>query len=112
MVEHKIYWTQFALNSLSEIHEYLLLQSGSEELANKYVQKLLLKIEHLKQFSNSGTDEPFLKAIGQQSKFVLEGNYKIIYQIQANQIFVTDVFHVKQNPQKIKTRNTPLKDNK
>lgn len=37
MVEHKIYWTQFAENALSKIHEYLLLQSGSEELANKYV---------------------------------------------------------------------------
>lgn len=112
MVEHKIYWTQFAQNALSTIHEYLLLQSGSEDLAKKYVQKLLNKIEHLKQFPHSGADEPFLKAIGQHSKFVLEGNYKIIYEVQANQIFVTDVFHVKQNPQKIMTRNTPKKDNK
>ena len=33
------------------------------------------------------------------------GNYKIIYKIQTNTIYITDVFDTRQDPDKIKERN-------
>jgi len=41
----------------------------------------------------------------QNSRYIIEGNYKIIYQFDDKYIFITDEFHSKQNPKKILKRN-------
>jgi len=44
-----------------------------------------------------------LKEIGQDSRFLVEASYKIIYEYHPGHraIIVTDVFHTSQNPNKI-----------
>jgi hypothetical protein len=105
MKKREIVWTHFAAKCLNEIHAYIFEETKSEAIANKYCLKLLNSVEHLSLQANAGTIEPLLKKVNQNSRFIIEGNYKIIYQYDDETLFNTDVFHTKQNPKKIITRN-------
>ena len=105
MKKVKIYWTPFALKSLDNIKEYIEQEAQSENIANKYVDKLVNRVEQLQDFPESGQKEELLKHLKQNSRYLVEGSYKIIYQYQDNKVIVTDVFHAKQNPIKISKRN-------
>jgi|LakMenE18May11ns_1017448.scaffolds.fasta_scaffold9925242_4 toxin ParE1/3/4 len=105
MKKLKINWTFFALKCLNEISEYIIDQSGSEITANNYVNKLIDRVEQLQNFPNSGQEEELLAHLNKNSRYLVEGNYKIIYQHLNDKITVTDIFHVKQNPIKINKRN-------
>ena len=105
MKKVKIYWTTFALKCLSEIKDYLEQETYSEKIANRYINKLTDRVEMLERFPGSGRLEELLKNLDQNSRYLTEGSYKIIYQYRDNKVIVTDVFHVKQNPLKIIKRN-------
>jgi plasmid stabilization system protein ParE len=99
-------WTPFALKALDQIYNYIKTETYSESIANKYVLKLINRVEQLIEFPNSGQEEILLKSLLQNSRYLVEGNYKIIYQFQDNKIIITDVFHIKQNPKKLVKRNS------
>ena len=40
-------------------------------------------------------------------RYIIRGNYKIIYKIQNKKLFITDVFDTRQDPESIK-RNSNL----
>ena len=105
MTSVKIYWTPFALKSLDEIKDYIEQETQSKTIAVKYIRKLIDRVEQLKNFKDLGVVEELLKRLKQNSRYLVEGNYKIIYQYQEGKIIITDIFHVKQNPAKIIKRN-------
>ena len=105
MSKVKIFWTPFALKSLDEIKVYIEKETRSSEIAARYISKLIDRIEQLQNFPDSGSEEELLKQLKQNSRYLLEGNYKIIYQFQNDKVIISDIFHVKQNPIKIIKRN-------
>jgi toxin ParE1/3/4 len=62
-------------------------------------------VEYLSTQPEAGQLEELLQKLGQNSRYIIEGNYKIIYEYNEKQIIITDLFHSKQNPSKIVTRN-------
>ena len=103
MKRYTIFWTPFALARLDEIYDYISEEAKSTTPAKKLTEKIIERTSQLSDFPESGQAEGLLKAIGQQSRYLAEGNYKIIYQyeMQKNLIIITDVFHTKQNPKKL-----------
>lgn len=101
MKGHEIVWTEFAISCLDEIHAYILQESFS----NKFVLKLIQRVDQVAILPLSGSIEPLLKHTKQNSRYLFEGNYKIIYQFDEKIVIVTDVFHTKQNPKKLVKRN-------
>jgi plasmid stabilization system protein ParE len=99
-------WTPFAVTALDQIYNYIKTETYSESIANKYVLKLINRVEQLIEFPNSGQEEILLKPLHQNSRYLIEGNYKIIYLFQNDKIIITDVFHLKQNPKKLVKRNS------
>lgn len=97
-------WTPFALTCLNEIHDYIYFNEKSVESANEVINAIFKKVDQLTQFPESGQKEPILNTIGQDSRFLLEFNYKIIYEFHSEiyQVVITDVFHTSQNPEKVK----------
>ena len=49
--------------------------------------------------------EESLSDLGKGHRYIIRGNYKIIYKIQNQKMYITDVFDTRQNPEKITTRN-------
>ncbi|HVD98092.1 MAG TPA: type II toxin-antitoxin system RelE/ParE family toxin [Cytophagaceae bacterium] len=104
MKKVKIFWTSFADKSLEQIHQYIARESGSDFLASCYIEKLISRVDQLEYFPESGSKDPLLKGYKPYGRYLLEGNYKIIYQYDGKEIIITDVFHMKQNPSKIRHR--------
>ena len=101
----KLDWTPFALKSLDQIKDYIEQETHSETIAIKYINKLIDRAGQLQSFPDSGSEEQLLKHLKQNSRYLVEGNYKIIYQYRDNYVIITDVFHTKQYPVKIIKRS-------
>lgn len=99
-----IQWTPFALRCLDEIHDYIQYKEKAIEPADRLINALFERVDQLVDFPESGQEEPFLEEIGQKSRYLVEFNYKIIYEFdqEHSKIIITDVFHTSQNPDKMK----------
>jgi hypothetical protein len=81
------------------------MENVSITIAYKMRDNILATAAQLKKHSHIGQIEELLKDMEGSHRYIVKDNYKIIYKIQANTIYITDVFDTRQNPDKIKTRN-------
>ena len=78
---------------------------ASEMVADKIRKSIFDSTRHLSKQSLIGAIEDNLIELKQGHRYIVEGNYKIIYRIIHDNVYITDVFDCRQNPQKIKKRN-------
>jgi len=95
-----IIWTNPAKKDLRKIFNYFK-KKVSLNLANKIVNSILANTSILKT-QNIGIKEQLLIHLEQEHRFIIDGNYKIIYIIQNNNVYITHVFDTRQNPVKLK----------
>ncbi len=98
----EINWTPFALQQLGNIFDHIFFKEKNIDLAQNVVDRIFNRTDQLKEFPESGSPEPLLNEIGQDSRFLLEASHKIIYEYHPviEVVIVTDVFHTSQNPKK------------
>ena len=87
MVE--IVWTEVAIDDLRSIHDYV--SKDSAIYAERLIEKLIARVEQLNQFPNAGRvvpefDSPVIREL-------IEGNYRIIYQINSQVVFIIRIHH-------------------
>lgn len=97
----EIIWTDFAINELKSIYEYYKVHVNVT-VAHKIKSKLFAATSNLSEHPLIGQIEENLKSLNQNHRYIVEGNYKIIYIIVRNTIYITDVFDCRQNPEKMK----------
>jgi toxin ParE1/3/4 len=97
----KVFWTKFALNSLSDIFEYYRDNVGIT-IACSIRDSVLLSANQLQNKYLSGPVEELLLDLNEGHRYLVRGNYKIIYKIEKNKIFITDVFDTRRDPDKLK----------
>ena len=88
----KIRWTELALEDLRAIHEYI--SKDSIIYADKFIEKLLLRIEQLETHENSGRIVPEFE--NETIRELIEGNYRIIYKLAMSQVFIVRLHHAAQ----------------
>jgi toxin ParE1/3/4 len=97
----EVLWTEPARNDLQNI--YLFLSEVSEVIAFGIITKILDRTEILKSgFTKTGQVEPLLKNRKYKYRYLVEGNYKIIYFQKDNTVVISAVFDSRQNPEKLK----------
>ena len=96
--------TRFAKRQLKQIYEYYKSEA-SERIAAQIINKLFDAIDELEKLSGIGSIEPNLAHLMQNYRYLVCGNYKIIFRAETDMIYVTDVFDCRQNPVKIARRN-------
>jgi toxin ParE1/3/4 len=69
------------------------------------MEGVLSSTNQLEKHPLSGQIEINLKDLEKGHRFIIRGNYKVIYKIQNQKIYITDVFDTRQNPDKITKRN-------
>ena len=97
----KLVYTEQAVASLQECMDFFLHEVPSEKV-NEIRDKILAKADKLLANPYIGQQEEYLEHVGQSHRRVIEGNYKIIYKIEGDAIFVTDIFDSRQDPAKMK----------
>ena len=95
-----IVWTKPAKKDLRKIFNYFK-KKVSLNLANKIVNSILANTSILRT-QNIGVKEQLLIHLEQEHRFIIDGNYKIIYIIKDNTVYITHVFDTQQNPVKLK----------
>ena len=95
-----IIWTKPAKKDLKIIFNYFK-QKVSINLALKIVNSILTKTSIL-ETNNIGAIEQLLTPLNQEHRYIIEGNYKIIYIIQNSTVYITHVLDTRQNPNKLK----------
>lgn len=98
----KVIWTNFAILELKNIYLYYKL-SVSIEIANKIKKSILASTKNMYKKPFSGAIELNLTELGLEHRYLVIGNYKIIYRLIKNDVYITDVFDCRQNPQKMKS---------
>lgn len=99
-----VYWTKFALNSLFEIFTYYKV-NVSITVAQNIKDNILSCTRQLEKQPLSGSIEVLLSDLEEGHRYLIRGNYKIIYKIQRKKIYITDVYDTRQDPDKLNLNN-------
>jgi plasmid stabilization system protein ParE len=100
----KVLWTKSALASLYDIYKYYN-ENVSITIACKVRDTILAVASQLEKHSHIGQIEELLKEMEGDHRYIVKDNYKIIYKIQNDKLYITDDFDTRQDPDKIKERN-------
>jgi plasmid stabilization system protein ParE len=98
----EVFWSQFAEDKLQDIFQYYKFKAGAKiakKIANEIIDKTLI----LEQNEKIGQIEELLIKRKQEFRYLISGNYKIIYYInsETNKIIIANVFDTRQNPLKL-----------
>jgi toxin ParE1/3/4 len=96
----KILWTDFASGTLAEIYKYYKEVAG-ENVAQKIITDIFATTRQLGKHPYAGQLEETLKRLEEGHRYLVNGNYKIVYKVLNESILITDVFDTRQDPLKI-----------
>lgn len=82
MVE--IFWSDLAVNDLKSIHSFI--QVDSKFYADRQIQKILMRVDQLLKFPESGRIVPEFSI--SQIRELIEGSYRIVYFEDLNSVFI------------------------
>jgi plasmid stabilization system protein ParE len=99
----EIFWTEKAKSDLRNIYNFLLSEI-EEEKAFSIIQTISFRSSQLSLFPESGSLEPYLLHLKLPYRRLIEGNYKIIYRVTNEYIYINRVFDSRQNPKKLKVK--------
>jgi len=102
---YRIFWSVTAEVRLLKIHRYYLEKAGVK-VANRLVRDVVSASIRLGHQPLIGPLEPALEGMSVEYRYLVEGNYKIIYSVneELREVNVADVFDCRQSP------DTMLKD--
>lgn len=100
----KIIWSDFAKTMLKEIFLFHK-ETVSISVANKIKNNIFSSVKSLVDHPNMGQIEESLLKYGGQHRYLVSGNYKIIYKQINRKILITDVFDTRMSPTKMNNPN-------
>jgi toxin ParE1/3/4 len=93
---YKIFWSKSALTQLDDIYDYIA--EYSKISARNLTRRIEAKTKQLKKQPLIGQEEEILKELGQHHRYLVSGNYKIIYLFDQDAIFIVAVFDTRSDP--------------
>ena len=93
----KIIWSDFASDMLKEIYKYYKKEANIR-VAKRIKRELFSSTKPLNKNPKLGQIELYLEQLNEGHRYLIEGNYKIIYKQVKEGILITDVFHTRQDP--------------
>ena len=97
----QVIWTNFATSELKNIYLYYKI-AANISVALKIKKSIFSSAKLIIKRPLIGAIEENLIELKQGHRYVVEGNYKIIYRVIGFDIYITDIFDCRQNPQKMK----------
>lgn len=100
-MEMKIKWSALSEEQLKSIFDYYSLKAGIS-VARQIIEAIIQRVDILETHPQSGPLEELLQDYPENFRYLVEGNYKIIYWIKDHVITIASVFDCRQNPEKIR----------
>lgn len=93
-------WTNEAKKGLREIFNYYSAVAG-KRTAQKIKNSIFARIKMLAKHPYAGQCEEQLKNRSQEFRYLVEGNYKILYWTEQETVFISSIFDCRQDPGKM-----------
>ncbi len=97
----KIIWDDESKRSLKSIFEYIKNRE-SIRAATKVRSEIIKQTKTLNRLPEKFEKEPILKNEDGNFRYKLVWNYKIIYEIAQDSIYILDVFHTSRDPSNLR----------
>jgi toxin ParE1/3/4 len=85
----RIVWTEFAIEDIKSIHEYI--SKDSKVYADRFIEKLITRVDQLGNNPQSGRIVPEFNI--ESIRELIEGNYRIIYRMDDGFIGIVRIHH-------------------
>jgi len=95
----KMTYTDFAKNSLNNYLLFLIEQGATIEKVLEIQERVFEKVNMLSINPYLGQVDVYI--LDKKHRRLIEGNYKIVYRIENDVIYITDVFDARQDPDKM-----------
>ena len=95
MPKYSIIWTNEAFDDLLLIEDFFGFDN-----AQKTIDIIIARVRQLEDFPLSGKVQP--TQTKQEYRFLVEGNYKIIYTYRKSKVYINTIFDTRQDPDKLK----------
>jgi toxin ParE1/3/4 len=96
----KVDLTERAKQDIAHIFEYYQFKAGLK-VAKQEVSKILKRIKILNNFPFAGQKEENEKTKDFDCRYLVQGNHKILYEVEEKQINVLTIFNTSQHPNKM-----------
>ena len=95
-------WSDEALNDLEIIYDFLA--ENSQPAAQRTIENILSRTRQLESFPESGTKQQTTKSKKKEYRYLVEGNYKIIYsyQLEDQTVHIAVIFDTRYDPEKLR----------
>jgi len=103
-MEINVVWSDSAIEELRNIYEYYY-SKASKKVADKITNSIVDKTIMLEITPRMGQKEELLAHFKQEIRYLVQGNYKIVYLIEENIVSIATVFDCRQDPIKLKIRS-------
>ena len=94
MKKVQVVWTEESLSDLEVIYDFVAEQSLKS--AKKIIRKILSRTRQLETFPHSGSPQKTNIEAIKEYRYLLEGNYKIIYSLKDNELYVEAIIDTRQ----------------
>ena len=96
-----IEWSELSERQLKDIYDYYSIEVSSRT-GRRIIGAIIDRVSNLENNPSVGPKEELLSDYVEEFRYLIEGNYKIIYWKKENVITIASVFDCRQNPEKIK----------
>lgn len=93
-----VIWSDYSIESIQNIYNYISFHSPQN--ADMVIETIFDLGDKLNLFPYKNPKEPLFN--DDLIRFFPKWNFKIVYRIEENRIYILDVFSTHQNPQKLK----------
>ena len=99
-VSYDIVWTDTSKEDLRQVYQFLC-GVIAEERAFSLVEKLISEADILTSMPLIGQREPKFEGLEKTYRRLVRGNYKIVYHVAGEIVYINRVFHTSQDPEKL-----------
>ena len=102
MKKAQVIWSNTALHDMETIYDFLV--EKSQPAAQRIIETILGRAKQLESFPESGVKQETVKPAVKEYRYLVEGNYKILYSYQAEiqRVYIATIFDTRYNPEKMK----------
>jgi len=103
-MEIVVIWSDSAIEELKDIYNHYYFKAG-KKVADKLVNDIVDQSIVLEKTPRIGQIEDMLSPLLKEIRYLVQGNYKIVYLIDENMATIATVFDCRQNPRKLGSKN-------
>ena len=103
-MEIVVIWSDSAIEELHDIYDYFSQKAG-KKIADKISNAIVDLTIMLEESPQMGQVEELLSHLNKETRYLISGNYKVVYLVDGNFITIATVFDCRQDPHKLQSKN-------